>query len=139
MGRNVTRFLLVAVIALPLVCCGWAARPADGFDDARRDFAQRLRWKDFQGAARHLAEEHREAFLAQFSGLDDLNIVDVSYDAVEPRQEVGEAEAWLVLEYYLLPSATVKKLRLHQEWAYLGGDRLHSGRWQVTSVFPTFP
>lgn len=139
MGRNVTRFLLVAVIALPLLCCGWAARPADGFDDARRDFAKRLRWKDFQGAARHLAEEHREPFLAQFSGLDDLNIVDVSYDAVEHRPEDGGAEAWLSLEYYLLPSATVKKLRLHQEWACLGGDSLYPGSWQITSVFPPFP
>lgn len=139
MVRIVGGCLLLVAAAVLLSSCGWAVRPAKEFAGASRDFAQRLRWKDFNGASRHLAEEHRTDFLERLGALEDLHIVDVRLESIDHHEEGKRAETRTVVEYYLLPSATVKKLRLNQEWSYEGGDRYRPGIWQITTPFPPFP
>ena len=122
-----------------LLSCGMMARPGQEFDTASRDYVQRLRWMDFEGASRYHSDEYREVFRRRFGELKDLHVVDVRLESVDLRDESDRAETSIVLEYYLLPSATVKQYRLRQEWAYQGGDRYHQGVWRITSPFSGFP
>ncbi|HEX9872759.1 MAG TPA: hypothetical protein VGA43_00235 [Deferrimonas sp.] len=131
---------LAALAALLLLCsCGAMARSDADLTRESRDFSQRLRWGDFQGAARHMADPYREDFLALFNGITDLQIVDVRLESVEQPLSELEGEVEMVLEYYQLPSIRVKEFRFRQQWRYEGGSRYHAGLWQVVSPFPPFP
>lgn len=122
-----------------LLSCGMVARPGQEFETASRDYVQRLRWMDFAGASRHHAEEYREDFRKRLGELKDLHIVDVRLESLDLREETGRAETSILLEYYLLPSATVRQFRLRQEWSYQGRDSYHSGVWRIISPFSGFP
>lgn len=129
----------LCLVALLLVSCSIVVRPGKKLDEVCRDYAQRLRWMDFVAASHYLDEPHREGFLRQFQALEGLHMVDVRIESIDYRPEENRAETSLVIEYYLLPSATVKTYRLRQQWRYEGGDRYHFGTWQITSPFPDFP
>jgi hypothetical protein len=132
--RNIWRKLyLIALATVLLAACGMTARPGDSFVAARDDFAERLRWGDYPGAGRYLEEEVRNAFLDQFSGLEDLRFVHVEPGSAEMSDGNRQAVAWTVLEYYRLPSVVVRKFRLRQEWTF------RDGAWQIDSPFPDLP
>lgn len=139
MASTPAKCLLVMLTASVLLSCGMMARPGQEFAAAGRDYALRLRWMDFSAAAAYLSEEHREDFLNRFKSLPDLHVVDARLESVDYRQEERRGETTTVLEYYLLPSATVKAFRLRQEWVYAGDDRYHAGTWRITTPFPAFP
>ena len=42
----------------------------------------------------------------------------------------------MTIEYYLLPSNTVRKLKTEQEWSYLAGESLKAGSWELVSGAP---
>ncbi len=130
--------LILLVIGL-LLSCGVVVRPASEFTLANRDYVQRLRWMDVPGAARYLAPEFQDEFIEQFTGWDDLHVVDVRVTSIEFLNDGRQALTRNVLEYYLLPSVTVKTFRFEQKWSYLGGDRYHPGNWIITTAFPPFP
>lgn len=127
------RLYLVTLCALMLAGCNLAVRPGDSFVSARDDFAERLRWGDYQGAGRYLEEEMRTAFLDRFSGLEDLRFVQVDPVAAELTDGNRQAVSWTTLEYYRLPSVVVQKYRLRQEWAF------RDGAWRIVSPFPELP
>jgi hypothetical protein len=139
MVMSLEKGLAILVAAFLLLSCGMMVRPGQEFETVSRDYVQRLRWMDFAGASRHQSGESREAFMQRFGELGDLHIVDARLESVDLREEAGRADTSIVLEYYLLPSATVKQFRLEQEWAYLGGDRYRPGVWRIVSPFSGFP
>lgn len=139
MASILRKCLLVLLAAFLLSSCGMVVRPGQDFSVASRECMQRLRWMDFPAVAQYLSEEHREDFLNRFNSLADLHVVDVRLERVEFKEEERRAETTTVIEYYLLPSATVKKFLLRQEWAYTGGDRYHAGLWRIITPFPPFP
>ena len=131
---------LAALAALFLLCsCGAMVRAEADLTRESRDFTQRLRWGDFQGAARHMADPYRDEFLSLFQGISDLHIVDVRLESVDQPHSELEGEVEMVLEYYQLPSVSVKEFRFRQQWRYEGGSRYHAGLWQIVSPFPPFP
>jgi hypothetical protein len=125
-------------LAVLLVGCAVAARPQPEFQPVLKDYVERLRWRDYQQVAAYLPEADREDFLQRFAALDDLHIVDVQLEAAGFSEEGRGAHTTIALEYYLLPSLTVKKVRLRQEWRYQE-ERFHSGSWQLADPFPPFP
>lgn len=129
-------FLLTTLL---LAGCGLAARPQMEFQPAFKDYAERLRWRDYQQVAAYLPEADREEFLQRFTALDDLHVVDVQLESADFSEEGRRAHTTLALEYYLIPSITLKKVRLRQEWNYEGEDRYHSGTWKLAGPFPPFP
>lgn len=135
-----TRRLAAALaLLLSLAACAALIAPQKQLDKAFSDYSQRLRWRDYVGVATYLPPEHRAAFLDHFTGLDDLNIVDVTLEAIDYREGEARATTSASVEYYLLPSLAVKKTRLRQEWLYEGGDRYHVGIWRLADPFPVFP
>jgi len=129
----------VFLACLLLLACGLAARPRKEFQSVFRDYAERLRWRDYKGVARYLGEAERAEFLGRISALDDLNIVDVQLEAADFAAQDYRVATTTSIEYYLLPSLTVKKKRLRQQWIYQGGDRYHPGSWRLDGPFPPFP
>lgn len=133
------RWPALLLTTLLLVGCGLAARPQMEFQPTFKDYAERLRWRDYQQVAAYLPEGNRDAFLRRFAALDDLHIVDVRLESATFSEEGRRVQTTLALEYYLIPSITLKKTRLHQQWHYQGEDRYHSGTWKLAGPFPPFP
>lgn len=134
------RFILLLGVSISLLTgCGMVARPTEEFLPASNDYLQRLRWQDHNGVARHLVESERDAYLEQWSDQQDLRMTDAILDSMDFQQQGRLAQTRVTLEYYRLPSTTIKKLRLNQTWKYLGGDRTHPGQWQIITPFPPPP
>jgi len=139
MIRPLFRWAVLLLTGGMLAGCGMVVRPQQEFQSASKDYVQRLRWSDYQGVAAYLPDADRAEFLDRFAALEGLHFVDVQLASVNFADEGRRADTSLALEFYLLPSITVKRLRLRQEWLYQGGDRYHPGRWQLAGPFPPFP
>ncbi|MEZ4600866.1 MAG: hypothetical protein R2940_13850 [Syntrophotaleaceae bacterium] len=128
------RVYLILLGVVFLASCSMAGlQTGEKFLSARDDFNQRLRWQDYQGAARHLAVEQRTLFLEKYSGGEDLRFVAVEPASADLSEENRRAETVTVLQYYRLPSAVVKTFQLKQEWLF------ENNSWKVVSPFPELP
>lgn len=119
--------------------CGLFNPPSAQQESGVDDFIDALRWQNYPAAARHLAPEHQKAFLDLFSPMKDLKITDVQLEAVTLSNEGRRAETTIRMEYYLLPSATVKTFRFDQTWEYLTHGGQDKDRYLVVTPFPPFP
>jgi hypothetical protein len=135
---TMARRVLPVAILLLLASCAPPAGTAEELSPAGRDFLQRLRWKDYQGASAYLFPERRQEFLGHFAEQERLHITDVQLERVESSAP-GKAVTWGVLEYYRLPSLSVQKFRFALDWTYVGGGRLQAGAWLIDSPFPPIP
>jgi hypothetical protein len=132
------RVWLVAALLVLLAGCAPPVGTTEELTPAGRDFLQRLRWKDYQGAAVYLLPEHRQEFLGSFAAQEQLYITDVQLEQVEGTAS-GQGITRGVIEYYRLPSVSVRKFRFHLDWTYVGGGRLQVGSWQISTPFPAIP
>jgi hypothetical protein len=139
MTATFSRLPAVLAVLLLLAACGLTALPGQELEAAIRHYSQQLRWQDYPGVATYLAEEHRDDFLQRYASLEDLRIVDVRLESAGYREGERRGTSTIVIEYYQLPSLSVRKFRLHQQWAYQGGDRYHPGSWRIVSPFPDLP
>lgn len=127
------------LVLLLLAGCGLSVQPKKEFSSVFKDYAERLRWRDYPQVAEYLQPDHRQEFLHRFSAMEGLQVVDVRLEAVDFSDDDSRARTSLVLEYYLLPSITVKKALLQQSWVYRGADSYHAGVWKLEGPFPPFP
>jgi hypothetical protein len=130
--------MLILALLMLLASCAPPSGTTEELTPAGRDFLQRLRWKDYQGAAAYLLPEHRQAFLGHFAVQDQLYITEVQLEQVESSAP-GQGVTWGVLEYYRLPSVSVRKFRFQLDWTYVGGGRLQVGSWLISTPFPAIP
>jgi len=138
MRSSISRcFLLFTVLVL--TACG-AFNPIEKQRTAAvDDFMYALRWQRYQEAAAFFTSEHRRAFLDQMEALRDLNVTDVRLQRVEPADEGRHVETRLEMDYYLLPSATLKTLRIDQTWVYSTTGDSAGGSFLISTPFPKFP
>lgn len=114
--------------------------PEKSFVVASDDFMRRLRWKDYNGAARYFSEAAGAAFLEQMRLVEkDLNITEVRLDAAEFRNADEAMETWLVVEFFLLPSNTLQRLRFALPWRYQRAGEKLPGEWLIVGDFPHLP
>jgi hypothetical protein len=129
------------VIALAITACGPVSPPpVSGKQSALDDFMYALRWQRYEEAAAFFTGAHRRAFLDQFDALSkDLTVTDVRMKRIQQGDGGRSAEAVLEMDYQLLPSASLKTLRIDQTWLYVeSGDAKQSG-FMITTPFPKFP
>jgi len=129
--------LLIAMLAL--AACGVFNNTEKQRQSALDDFMYALRWQRFQEAAAFFASEHQRAFLDQMDDLKDLNVTDVRLKRLDATDEGRRIEARLEMDYYLLPSATLKTLRIDQTWVYSATCDAARGCYLITTPFPKFP
>jgi hypothetical protein len=132
------RTLLTVLFLLCSACAALAPVPRP-FETVQRDYAERVRWRDFSGAARYMQSELGEDFRRHFAALTDLNITGVRLDSAEYAADGKRVHTWNTIEYFLLPSTAVKTFPFEQTWEVVGGDRWHAGTWQIVTPFPPFP
>jgi hypothetical protein len=132
--RPVTILLL-----LLLAACAVFNPPAKQRQAALDDFMYALRWQRYPEAAAFMIRDHREAFLDQMEPLKDLNVTEVRLQRAELSEEGLRAETRLEMDYYLLPSTTLKTLRIDQTWRWFEtGDGVQRG-FLITTPFPNVP
>ena len=130
----------LVLVWLGLLCgCGQLFPPERQGRAALDDFVTALRWQRYEAAAEFMKPEHREDFLNQFKPLRDLTIVDVRQLETRLSAEGRRAEVVLEMDYFLLPSVTVKTLRIEQTWVYFSQQGPLRGRYQIVTPFPPLP
>ncbi len=135
--KSRTRIVLLALLGVMLVsACSRVMPFREMYSDPGRSFVQMLRWHDFTGAAGHMEQGPARAFLARYGEDQDFRIVDASEASMSFSPGDRQGVASYHLEYYILPSATVKSRRFDLEWQYIPGDRLSPGSWRITGFFP---
>jgi len=113
--------------------------PESQFARVQDEFMQHLRWRDFRAAAQYFTETQREGFLQHFRESDDLNITDVRLLTSEYAADDERMETEVEVEYFLLPSVTVKTFRFEQQWSFFRSGEKLPGKWRIISHFPEFP
>jgi len=137
--RSRISWYFVLLLVLSITACAVVNPPEKQRKAAVDDFMYTLRWLRFQEAAGFFSDEHREAFLDQMEDLKDLNVTEVRLKRFDLKDEGRRAEARLEMDYYILPSATLKTLRIDQTWVYFeAGDSGYNG-FLITTPFPKFP
>ncbi|NJC87039.1 MAG: hypothetical protein FIB02_00660 [Desulfuromonas sp.] len=127
-------------LALALSACTLLAPPEKQRKTALDDFMSALRWQRYPEAATYFTGAHRRAFLDQIDKISkDLNVTDVRLKRLDLKEDGRRAETSLEMDYYLLPSATLKTLRIDQTWIYFEVSDAESNGFRITTPFPEFP
>lgn len=133
---------LVACV-LVMLLAGCASIPQWGPDDreklvtASNDYNNLLRWKDMDKACVTFAEESvKEKCRERALTLKDVQITDIRTRDIDFRIDGVEATVNAEIEYYLLPSAAVRKIQDSQKWSYIGPKDKRS--WFIKSPIPNF-
>jgi len=127
-------------LVLALSACTLLNPPEKQRKTALDDFMYALRWQQYPAAAGYFTSEHRRTFLDQFEKISkNLNVTDVRLKRLDLKDEGRRAEARLEMDYYLLPSATLKTLEIDQTWIYFEVGDAESNGFLITTAFPEFP
>ena len=128
------------MLVLLLAACSSHVQPTAALGEmSRNDFMAAMRWKNFKAAASHMQPEYRQAFMKTFTSLKDIDITDVRLADLQIYEEGLRFETTVEMEYYLLPSVTVKTFSFDQTWLfYAGDDPAHQG-FYIATPFPDFP
>ena len=131
------RFLVGLLLVGLLAACSTVvnAGAASKWPGVARDYLRDLRWREFDAAAACYAEEQRDSFLARRGRLAALQFVDGRLESAVLAEDSRHAETVIVLDYYRLPSATVRQAVVRQSWEY----RPEQGAWFVVTPLPTIP
>jgi hypothetical protein len=138
---NFMKVLCSSAILFSLLACG------SSFDKSvnavgemsRDDFMNALRWKQYKVAAEFMLPENRKDFLATFNKLKDIHITDVRLLDLQETAEGRRFETSIEMDYYLLPSVSVKTFSFDQDWVYFAGEDSSQKGFRIITSFPDFP
>lgn len=137
---NFWKALCGCVLVLLLVACSSHVKPTDKLGEmSRDDFLTDMRWKRFKEASSLMLPEHRQAFMKTFTSLKDIDITDVRLVDLQTLDEGKRFETTVEMDYYLLPSVTVKTFRFDQTWSFIAGDDPALQGFFISTPFPDFP
>ncbi|PLX87161.1 MAG: hypothetical protein C0619_15275 [Desulfuromonas sp.] len=131
--------LSILLLVLLMPACTRPIELGSDFIKLSDHFAEAMRWQDFHGAARLVVAAERDAFLDEFPSNKDLHMVEVGFEQVDLNQAEGVAGAVLLVEYYLLPSVTVREWRWSQQWRRMDTPSVGGSTWMIQAPPPAFP
>jgi hypothetical protein len=137
--RMKQRFVFFLLVCLLLTSCLGAADVGTPLSVTSSGFSESMRWSDYQTAGIYMQAQARELFLEQFVEDEDLHIVDSSAVKVDLHEQEGWAEVVYQLDYYRLPSSTIKKWRWTQRWVYVREKATKPGVWLIENGPPALP
>jgi len=129
-------FVLILLLA---ACSAPMQSPAKLADKSQDIFMDAMRWKNFEAAAKLMLPEHRKDFKKAFRAVKDITIVNVTLVDVQASDEDRRFETTVEMEYYLLPSVTLKTFSFDQTWLYFDGEDPTQQGFLITTPFPEFP
>lgn len=134
------RKLCCLALLLILAACSSHVLPLGRIGEmSRDDFMEALRWKRYAIAASHLQPELRQPFVSTFTALKDIHITDVRLVDLKMKEGSPDFETRMEMDYYLLPSVTLKTFHFQQSWVYFAGPDPARQGFQIVSPFPPFP
>ena len=138
---NVMKVFCASAILFSLLACSSHLETSvnEVAELSRNDFMNALRWKQYKVAAEFMLPENRKDFLATFNKLKDIHITDVRLLDLQEKAEGRRFETSIEMDYYLLPSVTVKTFQLDQTWEYFEGDGPQQQGFLIITPFPEFP
>ena len=133
-------FLILLLLALALPGCRKTLTPEKDLYESLGGFVQRLRWMDFNGAARYFQDpEMGQEFAQPLRRREGLNLTDVRIAQVVLSPERTQATVTLELEYFVLPSASVIEQEVVQQWQMSPELDLTGSKWFILTPFPELP
>lgn len=127
-------------LILTLLACGQHMQSVVKAGEMSRDtFISSMRWKRYNTAASLIQKEFRQEFKETFTELKDLQITNVELIDLQEFEEGRRFETTIEIEYYLLPSVTLKTFRFDQTWQYFDDENDPQQGFQVITPFPEFP
>lgn len=141
---NFWKMLCCLVLLLMLTACGIHQKisqkqTAKLAELTQENFKDAMVWKKFESAAGLMLPEHRKDFMKIFMPLKDIQILAVNTVYVQPFDENRRYDTTIEMEYYLLPSVTVKTFRFDQTWVLFDGEDPTQQGFLITTSFPDFP
>jgi len=141
--RKLIRNCLIGLLLCCLPACALndlVNSPAEQRQDSLDTFVQAMRLGEFKVAASYLTQNNRKAFLNQFETLEkDLTFVETRVEEVTVFDEGDKVDVVLELDYFLLPSVTVKTFRFDHTWVYFEPNGNQATGYLIETPFPSFP
>lgn len=132
--QTITRWIHAALVALILAACQSMTGTGEDLQRSIREYNRLLRWQEGgEAVTRFVQPGHQPDYLKRPRGETAPYIVDYRVGTVSWLSPGSVAVVPVELDYYLLPSATVKTVVDNQEWRYTEGQG-----WQITSPPPSF-
>lgn len=94
------------------------------------EFAQALRW-DLKAASTFVADEEAEEFQSDFPADGMLRIIDARHEPSGVAKD-DQVQGTVTVEYYRIPSVTIKKQVLPVVWSCTGGSAIKPCSWRLT-------
>lgn len=132
------KFLVVLMAVIVLGGCGLLDSREKDRKAALDNFSKYLRYQLYPAAGSYFCPDLRDPFLDQMEQVKGLNVTDVRLVRVDIKEDGARVDARLEMDYYLLPSVTVKTLRIDQGWQHRDDPREGEG-FCIDTPFPTFP
>lgn len=102
----------------------------DSLEYVQKRYTEAIRWGDLERAARYVAPEMREDFLALSEAFAEIRITDYEIGEVEMEDEEKlSAEVFVTYKGYALPYYVEQSIRDRQVWQRV--ETLGDRRWQV--------
>jgi hypothetical protein len=138
---NFMKVLFSATVFFSLLACGSHLDKSvnELGEMSRDDFMNALRWKQYKVAADFMLPENRKDFLTTFNKLKDIHITDVRLLDLQETAQGRRFEASVEMDYYLLPSVSVKTFNFDQTWVYFAGEDSPQSGFRIITSFPDFP
>lgn len=129
-----------AILLSLLACSSQLDKPVGEIGElSRDDFMNALRWKQYKVAAEFMLPENRKDFLNTFNKLKDIHITDVRLLDLRETAEGRRFETSMEMDYYLLPSVSLKTFSFEQTWVYFSGEKSPQTGFVIITSFPNFP
>lgn len=135
---KIFRMLVVSLVVL-VAACAMLPTHKDDLGKKNDDFMLRVRWLDFPGAALYFEDEFGKEFVERFAEEDDLKITAFTTSRVDVDVPQEKVTIHYLLEYYILPSVSVKKKRFSLTWEQLPAPVAGEELWLITEPFPEIP
>ncbi len=130
--------ICLCLLVIVLAGCQTIFGSAEKLDDATRDYQRMVRWQEMERAVlTYVDTEARELYSKRIVAAKEVNIVDYRIVSVDCNEKKGEADVRVSIEYFRLPSATVRTVEDLQKWRYVGDNK--GGGWRLTTPLPLFP
>ena len=132
------RMLVVPLFVL-VAACAMLPTHKDDLGKKNDDFMLRVRWFDFPGAALYFDDEPGQEFIERFAEEEDLRITAFTTTRVDVKGPQDSVTIHYLLEYYILPSASVKKKRFTLTWEQVAAPLAGEEQWHIAEPFPEIP
>ena len=109
----------------------------DDFEESSKSYNKMLRWRELEKASgAFVTAPLREKYDLSLKAAGKITITDLRVKTQDCSPEKGKANVVIEIDYFRLPSVTLKTVEDSQKWEYCeeDGQKL----WRLMTVLPEF-